>query len=281
MYSKFISKENVPGFPSILYKYRTWNKSEHKRLLTHCELYYASPDEFNEITECNLDYDYNSVSEEDIYKFCEEKVKIDYKDYCISEKEFKEKVQELYSKNLFHDLNHREKSKRENREILNKSLSIFSASQHSNNARLWSTFTNERRGYCVGIDFTEIYKNDEIFGSCGRVEYYDEKNPPKISPISLSTDERVFKMMKLIYSLPNRFIEEDEFRFTKMYIKEKIVKLNPNWISEVILGSEMNKKDELEILKLVNEKYKSAQIKKLFVDPNSEKHIVLDYKFSH
>lgn len=34
--------------PSVLYKYRNWEDDYHRRILTHNELYFASPDQFND-----------------------------------------------------------------------------------------------------------------------------------------------------------------------------------------------------------------------------------------
>ena len=102
---------------------------------------------------------------------------------------------------------------------------------------------------------------------CGRVEYYDELNPPLVPAISLSDDDGVRKMLKIIYSLPDRFKEENEFRIHKTHIQNKRVALKPEWIKEIILGSEMSEVDKKEVISIVREKYPHAVIKRLFVEP--------------
>jgi len=275
---QFVKKEDAPEMPRVLYKYRTWKKPEHKRLLTHSEIYYAAPNDFNEVTECNLERDYDSITEQMIWDFCMNDAMLQVNQGMIHPSQVNHRAKELYESNLFHDEESRKESERLFREHLNKELSIFSASENASNERLWSTFAAEKRGYCVGIDFTEIYGNDEVFGACGRVEYYDESNPPKILPISMSSDERVMNMMKVIYSLPRKFETEEEFRFSKMHIENRQVALDPKWIAEVIIGSEMSKEDEKEIVEIVKAKYPNAELKRLFVEATFNAYSVIPYK---
>jgi hypothetical protein len=274
---QFVSRENVPEMPKILYKYRTWDKIEHKRLLTHTELYYASPAELDELTECKLENDYSSVTETTIWDFCLKSAMDEANKGEIYPGNILNRANYLYSINKFHDLSHRKNSEKEFKQHLNEKLSIFCSSETPINERLWNTFAGNKTGYCVGIDFTEIYKNQDLFGTCGRVHYYDENDPPKLAPLSLSSDEGTLKMMKLMYSLPDRFSKEEEFRFTKMHIPNKRVEIKPDWIKEVIIGSETTRESEMEIVELVNVKYPEATLKKLFVEPTFNYLSLLEY----
>ncbi|HTO37591.1 MAG TPA: hypothetical protein VL021_04140 [Brumimicrobium sp.] len=274
---QFVKKENASEMPTVLYKYRTWIKPEHKRLLTHHEIYYASPDELDELTECNLGRDYDSVTKEMIWEFCRQEAQREVDAGIVEISFVLNRTKELFETNKFYDLEHRAHAEKEFRAHLNNVLSIFCASETPMNERLWNTFAGYKTGYCVGIDFTEIYTNDTVFGTCGKVNYYQESDHPKIPPISLSSDERVLNMMKLMYNLPDKFREEDEFRFTKMHINNRRVPLNPDWIKEVILGSEMEPTAEAEIVALVTKTYPSAKIKKLFVEPTFNQMSIIDY----
>jgi len=263
--------------PRILYKYRTWGNPEHRRVLEHNEIYYASPEDFDEITECNIESDYDAVSEEMLQEVCLQKAELELKMGEILTSQVKKRALFLYKNNKFHDLEHRIKHEAENRERVNKDISIFSVSETALNERLWEVFANHKTGFCVGIDFTEIYKDDEIFGSCGEVDYYDVSNPPKIVPLSLTQEERLVKMRTLIYSLPDKFKEEAEFRFAKMYIKNRRVKIKSDWIKEVILGSEISSSDEKEIVELVKKKHSVAVLKKLFIEPTFNIMSIVNY----
>lgn len=277
---QFVQKENAPDMPKILYKYRTWNKDEHKRLLTHNEIYYASPDELDELTECIYQRDYESVTDSLIWDYCLQRAMNEVNAGLIKVPFLLNRANYLFKNHDFYNLEHRIKSEKEFRTILNEELSIFCSSETAVNKRLWDTFADFRSGYCVAIDFSEIYSNDELFGTCGRVEYYPEKNPPKLSPLSATSNERVLKMMKIMYSLPDKFKDEQEFRFTKMKMLNKRLKIKPEWIKEVIIGSETSVNCEKEIVKIVKEKYPNASIKRLFVEPTFDIMSIIDYKFN-
>lgn len=51
-----IIKDGNPekDMPSILYKYRNWKDDYHKGLLTHNEIYFASPKDFNDPYDCRI-----------------------------------------------------------------------------------------------------------------------------------------------------------------------------------------------------------------------------------
>lgn len=264
---KFVSKEEIGTLPKILYKYRTWSKDDHKRLLTHSEIYFASPDEFNEVTECNLERDYDCITEEMIWEFCRNEAMRQASLGEIPIPFINNRTKELYCANQFHNQANRQETKEFMKAHLNQTLSIFSASEFSDNERLWNTFASNKRGYCVGIDFTEIYADNDTFGSCSRIHYYDEIDPPKIPAFSLSQDEQVMNMLSVIYSLPKKFEAEQEFRLSKVNIPNRQVSIYPEWIKEIILGSEMTETDKNEIISIAREKYPHAKLKRLFVEP--------------
>ncbi len=263
----FVTEQEIDSLPKILYKYRTWTKTEHKRLLTNCEIYFSAPSELDENTECALPRDYDSVSEKMILQFCLNKAFEFYRTGNIMFDDLINQTRELYAANTFHDIELREGKEIINKNRINEVLSIFCATETSNNERLWNTFARDKTGYCVGIDFTEIYSNQNVFGSCGKVNYYDEENPPKVPAISLDDSDGAVKMMKIIYSLPKKFEKENEFRLSKSYMQNKTVQLKPEWIKEIILGSEISDKDRNEIISIAKTKYPHAKLKRLFVEP--------------
>lgn len=248
-------KELNESFPKIVYKHRHWDNPSHKRIITHNEIYFAPPSSFK-TEECRFFNDYESVSEEDLYKYC---VQIALKS-SVDPKRIREIAQSLYSSNKFHDFLHREKMEAKTDNLLDESLSIFSVSHRKDNVRLWEAFSRNHMGFCVGINTEYIINNSEIFGSCGWVDYYKSSSPPKINPLSFHSDEATSKMMTVIYNLPDKFRQEEEFRFAKMYIKERKVKLPNEAISEIVLGSRISAEDKSEILGIVKEKRLNSKL---------------------
>jgi hypothetical protein len=252
-----------PEFPKVVYKYRDWNNPNHRKILTESKIYYAKPSSFNEPTECHLERDYNSVTETDILDYCRYRAKLEG---FVDSNENEKQAQYLFSINRFHDIDNRKKSEIEFRKELNKMLSVFCTSEVKDNKRLWEAFGANHKGFCVGIDTLEMFIDEELFGSAGRVKYYDKKNPPKISPITIPPNSVSDKMMQIIYSLPDKFNEEQEFRFAKSFIPNQEVQISDRSIVEVILGANMDKEIEYEIIETTKSRLKNAKVYKAKFD---------------
>lgn len=52
--------------PEILYKYRDWRKSNHKRILTDNELFFTAPKNFNDPFDVNIPFRYDKLSIDDL-----------------------------------------------------------------------------------------------------------------------------------------------------------------------------------------------------------------------
>lgn len=60
-----VQKKNVKSeVPQVLYKYRDWDNPEHKKVLTDCTLYLASPRDFEDKKDCNVPEKYPSRQKE-------------------------------------------------------------------------------------------------------------------------------------------------------------------------------------------------------------------------
>lgn len=253
----------APEFPKMVYKYRDWNNSYHRKILTESKIFYAKPESFNEPSECYLERDYDSITDSDILEYCRYTAKREGYDSTI---DIEERAKFLFSINKFHDIGNREQSEIEFRKELNRMLSVFCTSEVKDNKRLWEAFANFHKGFCVGIDTLELFKEKNLFGSAGRVQYYDSKNPPKISPITIPPDSLSDKMMQIIYSLPDKFKEEKEFRFSKSFIPNQEVQLSDNSIREVILGDQIDNDIAEQIIYVTKSRFKKARILKAKFD---------------
>lgn len=236
------------GLPETVFKYRNWIDSKHKRILTHCEIHYASPNSFNSNDECRFYNDYESISKDDIYLYCMHTAVMEG---ARSQSEIKEKADYLYQINKYDDIEHRQKEEEKTKTMLNDVLSIFSVCKYDNNLKLWQSFSREHTGFCVGIDSKYIMENPEIMGSCGEVKYFEKDEMPKVKPLSFNSDEASEKMMTVIYSLPKIYEPEDEFRFAKMHISSQNVILPREAISQVVFGANMSQKHKDEITEIV------------------------------
>jgi hypothetical protein len=231
--------------PKIIYKYRDWNNSDHRRIITHREIYFSSPLSCDEHHECNLPTDFDSVTEDDLFNFYLRRI---CKNPNPTPKDFEDACQ-FVKETSFYDSKHREKWEIESRNELDEFISIFSVSATYSNMHLWDTFAKERKGFCIGIDTSKIMGNKEIFGSCGRVNYYCIHKPPKLKALHFDKKESVEDMFLLTFSLPIIFEDEEEFRFIKTQMVDKKVQLTKDYFKEIILGESMDKSAREEIIK--------------------------------
>jgi len=248
--------ENI-ALPPIIYKYRVWENPEHKRMLTEGEIFFASPSDFNEQHECNLERDFDSLTDDMIFKFCYLTAP---KNSYSSDSDRREIATRMITDSRIRNKEHQEEIQENFRNKINTDLSIFSASKHKDIFSLWQTFANDQTGFCIGLNTRKMFANNEIFGSGGCVEYYPIKNQPKIRPITFSKEEKIEDMMKVIYSLPDKFSREDEYRLAKSSMENKRISLNPLAFEEVILGCEMTKESKEEIKAIAIKRFPQIKI---------------------
>ncbi len=241
--------------PNVLYKYRNWNNEEHKRILTHSEIYFAKPSDFDEQHECNLERDFASVTEEAFFNYFKGKF-----DGLAPDEKFREMAKERMKNSKIFDKNHQELTHQIFLNSLDETVSIFCASEYKNILNLWNTFASGQEGFCVGFNTKRMFDGTEIFGSGGQVSYYDETNPPKIRALCKNNDERAEDMMKVIFSLPAKFKNEREYRLAKSLLVNRRVKIKPEVFEEIILGPEMEEDHKKEIIKIVKTNFQHANI---------------------
>lgn len=243
--------------PTRLYKYRSWKNPKHKLLLTDSQIYFASPFDCEEQHECNLPTDYDSITEKMIYDFS---YKNAHERGHILEKDRHEFAKNMIKNSPFYDKTHRVQIEEEFRKDLNKKLSIFCACEQKDNSNLWSSFAAGHKGFCVGLNTKKMFNNKEIFGAGGKVEYYPIDSPPKVRALSLTSEERLENMMQIIFSLPDIYKNENEYRLTKMNLQNKPVKIYDEAIEEIILGDQMSIKEKEEIIKISKDRLPNVEL---------------------
>jgi hypothetical protein len=242
--------------PNRLYKYRYWRNDLHKRILTHQEIFFASPLDMNEQHECNLERDFSALTKELVYKYCLIKANQEYN----NRRDRREAARKLVKESLIFDEQHQKKAHDYFRQKLNEDFSIFSASEHKNNFNLWTGFGVDQEGFCIGFNTRKMFNNTEIFGSGGKVKYYPINDMPKIRPLCLNESEHIEDLLKVIYSLPNKYAKEDEYRLAKIYLNDKKISLNKASFGEVILGDKMPDEHKGQIIEIVRTNFPEAKL---------------------
>lgn len=253
--------------PAVLYKYRDWDNVLHRDILIKQELYFAKPSTFGDIEytrECNLPTDYSNVDEERLYRYF----------YNIAERECSnwsmDKINEFaehWAKNTpLHDSKLRLQNEKEFIDDLDKVLGVLSLSPLWNNTNLWTFFANNGEGICVGFDGEKLFDDETHFGTGGKVQYYEPGNIPKLTPFLLTSDDRIRQMLKVIFSLPIKFYDEQEYRISKINIKNRNVKIPSDVIKEVVLGFNIPENYKNDIVNIVKKNIPNVNIYNATID---------------
>ena len=234
------------SLPDVLYKYRSWQHPDHKKILTNYEIYFSSPFELDEHHECLVEIDTDYITQDNLYKYFDNKTPLSQ----FSSKEQREEyIQKLIKEAPLHNPEYREEVAKDARKKLNDQVSIFCASEKRDNLNLWTTFGVDLEGFCVGFNTREMFINEEIFGSGGPVTYEHHK----LKPFYLDACQRIVDMSKVIFNLDKKFKNENEYRLSKFFLQEKKIKLNPSAFKELILGPNIEEDDKMEILEVVQQ----------------------------
>lgn len=243
---EMVEKDGLEPMPKTLYKYRNWSDSNHKKLISRGELYYPSPNSFNDPFDCNLEISYHLLAED-------EDMRIQYFTEIVNDRysEFNEparraKVRDLIRQERYKDLDFLRMKHEESIDLLNNRFGVLSLTPINDNILMWAHYANSHKGFCVGFD-TELLYN-QIGGGLKDVEYVP--NYPIISPIDDSFD----KMRKQIFFKANFWNYELEYRHLKSIDQSgRVNKLNKGVITEVIIGYKMIESHRAKLTKTVKQ----------------------------
>ncbi|WP_162984577.1 DUF2971 domain-containing protein [Poseidonibacter antarcticus] len=221
---------------TLLYKYRDFGEHTNQ-IIKLSELYFASPNFFNDPFDCNLQFrNINSYSSSEIKKF---KKKVLQNTKSIRQDLNKTKSNKIFISNLEKEI----KSWKANSGIL--SLSLI-----PNNILMWSHYSNNHKGLCFG--FKGLKNQENSLPSEGiKVEYSKNEDYELISVL----DEDYEKELTRLFTIKSKdWKYEKEYRFTRIslngskeYGSKKFYK---KCLKEIIFGYKAEKTKIKNIINL-------------------------------
>jgi len=245
--------------PEILFKYRSWSEPYdsgrfQRKLLTHNQIYLSSANQFNDPFDFSLpiNFDIKEYTRENIVK----------KTFLAMKREFPDQPNEVilkeakgrYDSGIFNDNYWKQIAEIEKQEAYK--IGIFCLSKKKNDLLMWAHYADWHKGYCVGIQKSELSKhfiNDALLQPI----YYKTKFP-LYKFINPDPDQHIQRL----FTKSRHWAYEKEYRFIKADSAGTTIELNNEAIKEIILGLKMSEADMNEILKLKNNKYPNAKIYK-------------------
>ena len=259
---------NPNNYPEIIYKYRNWNEPYHKRLLIDNELYMSPPSLFNDPFDFRIYKNHSLLNTpEKIENFINQSIenaaewiKDNDKNVIEQKKILEERLSDLTMYQVRSDYH--------DNEMYNNFFGVACFSKKWNSTLMWSHYANNHNGFCLGFDEKRI-RYSMLFGMCDYVKYSEDY------PIIHPNDNNVIRRQLQIFTKSIEWEYEQEYRVVKLYYNDgiaepdspkRIVKLDNTFITEVILGLAMSKKDKIEITQIAKDR--NIDVYEIFKVPN-------------
>lgn len=259
--------------PNILYKYRCWNNpfdinQYQRRILTHNEIYFASPNQFNDPFDCAIPFRYieSELTKENLFI----KLYKTLKNICpnMNEAELIEFCHKRIDSGAFEDGEYWKDNQAEFIKSVNDKFGIYSLSKEYDNLLMWSHYADSHQGFCIGLDTKILYNNVPLLAQV----IYDPNN--KYPEIGLF-DESIESFIRLFITKSKCWSYENEYRFIYLDHSKYSLKIENECIKQIFLGCKMQPEVQEEILQIFNSKFTNTEIYKSEMNNNEFK---LDFK---
>jgi len=229
--------------PNITYKYRDWKDDYHIRFLSQREIYLASPSDINDPYDCTIPNDLSLLdTDEKRGKF------IDESNFNQSIKPSMNRAlqraarQALIKKIKTNTEYFQNKLERIYLEKGDRYFGIFSTSLIWNNIQMWSYYSSNHSGFCVGLDGNLLF---DSLPSCKSAPVNYPKDFPKIDPLG----DFIQNSFESTHTKDINWKHEKEYRyFCNLNIPYKdnnsrIITLPKDCFKELIIGLKFPDKD--------------------------------------
>jgi hypothetical protein len=249
-------EQYLKGIPKILYKYRSWDTKYDKSLLLNQELYFASPDQFNDPFDCNIPllFDEEELAPDKIFL---DTLELARKMHPLkSEIELHEITFQHHKNNYLADKSYIQEIAKANRNEINNNFGVLSLTEDETNFLMWSHYTNSHTGYCIGFDTLKLHQK-----SSGMVEpVLYKKEVPKV-PFFNDSKEVLIKFLRIfLYTKSYIWSYEKEFRISKNAFARKVFKFPHDCVKEIIFGCLMKEDVKMGLIKTIENLYPKANI---------------------
>lgn len=143
---------------AMLYKYRNWDNSDHRKMLQSAEIFFTSPKHFNDPFDCKIPINFFDLSEAVVERMARSVHKDSDTGTSRIEAAF-------YADDVVRKYKKRKKSEPAQAEFLTDFLKthesrtgIFSMSAVRDNILMWSHYSASHSGFCVGFEVTLLHK---------------------------------------------------------------------------------------------------------------------------
>lgn len=254
----------MKDIPNKIYKYRTFDKSNYyENLISKNELYFSSPNKFNDPFDCKVVPNYEIGSNNDIFQMFLRYAKEDYPNYAeekllqIAQKNFKDNIDILRSPKLL--------SRRVDK-IINKMFGICSFAEDKSNLLMWAHYSSSHEGFCVEYDATRLfrvclnYQQIKELILIEQVKY--KKDYPLLNPYKINSPQ---ELINWIIAKSIDWEYEKEWRLIYSFHPNQPLTFNDDIMTAIYFGMSCSETNIEKIKKLVKNKIIKPKLFKAFL----------------
>jgi len=242
------------NLPINLFKYISWDKVYHQRMIYENEIFFASIENLNDPSDSAVPIRYDLGTDEQIIERYKYYVKLDHPHLTDSEVERvawnEMRINDIKNVNRVNALLDKQ------RKLVKEKYGIFSMTSENNSTLMWSHYSNSHMGICVRFNsqnFLDFIRNDcvrkKLLIVWDKVNYQPQFH--SLNPFEIDTNDIVIKPL-LIKS--KSWDYENEYRFILFDYPNKKINIPDGIIDQIILGCKISPKDRESIIEVSQKK---------------------------
>lgn len=248
----------------MIYKYRDWNDKNHKKILFDNELWFSSPSNFNDPYDSVIPLRYDKLTDKEFLTLMKESINLEFnKSPRIIKRDEYRKVQKFLKKNKHY------KTEFMNIKypiILNQFIKILSLSKIPNNILMWSHYSNNHTGICLGFDEEKL--EIDLKNNKNRLEAYQisivdinySYEIPIIKPKLKENDVTYNLFEPLLITKHTNWNYEKEKRIIIFKSNKNKYYYSSDTLKECYLGCKMEKDKKAEVIEILKKSFPNCKI---------------------
>lgn len=240
--------------PQTLYKYRPINPHTI-RTISHSQLYFPLPIEFNDPFDCKIIPDLKFSNEEELEKFMRDVTgaKSDVPSRTLKEKWYSTEA-EKFRTSMHNDVYK-----------FIQILRLCCFSERPNSTMMFSHYANGHRGICLEF----MVKDDEFFDVLRPVIYpkcFPSINPSEMFPYKPISEERLWMLLEAQFlSKSQDWSYEEEWRILKVDAEPSIYNFSEDTLTAIIFGCQTTEQDKKLIREINQSRKVPAVLKEAYI----------------
>lgn len=255
----------------ILYKYRSWTSEFDKKVISNNEFFLSPPSIFNDPFDCSF-FDRIELLDTDLKleQYAERKLLSQLEFIRQNDLDFDHEKQKLINRIQSNPTKFQDELDNVYFKKFDRDLGILSFSKKWDSILMWSHYSDNHKGYCVGVNGDKLL-NKGFFTSGGPVIYNESNDIPILDPLDDDLNKKYYIQS---HNKANDWRYEEEYRFVKLFypkspeVSDRKFIIVDSDFSEIVLGLKISEKDKNEIVSIAKSKkikvYQAIKVRNKF-----------------